>query len=68
MAKIIFYKGKTGIEYINPVTLIISNLLYPNFYLSILYFFYKRIRRKYQGSQVLIDIVLQLRQIENIEV
>ena len=50
MAKIIFYKGKTGIEYINPVTLIISNLLYPNFYLSILYFFFKRIRRKYRGS------------------
>ena len=43
MFKIIFYKGQTGIEYINPVKLIISNFLYPNFYLSIIYFFFRKI-------------------------
>jgi len=44
--KIIFYKGNTGIDYINPVKLIIFNCIYPNFYLSIFYFFYKKIKRK----------------------
>jgi glycosyltransferase involved in cell wall biosynthesis len=47
MFKIIFYKGQTGIEYINPVKLIISNFLYPNFYLSSAYFFFKKIKNKF---------------------
>lgn len=46
LIKIIFYKGHTGLEYINPVKLIIFNCLYPNFYLSIVFFFIQKIKNK----------------------
>ena len=42
--KILFYRGHTGIDYINPVKLIFFNCLYPNFYFSIIYFFLKKIK------------------------
>lgn len=44
--KILFYRGHTGIEYINPVKLIFFNCIYPNFYLSIAYFFLRKIKNK----------------------
>lgn len=44
LLKILFYKGDTGIEYINPVKLVFFNCIYPNFYLSIAYFFFRKIK------------------------
>jgi glycosyltransferase involved in cell wall biosynthesis len=44
--KLLFYRGHTGIEYINPVKLIFFNCIYPNFYLSIAYFFLRKIKNK----------------------
>jgi hypothetical protein len=46
LLKILFYKGNTGSEYINPVKLIFFNCIYPNFYLSIAYFFLRIIKNK----------------------
>jgi len=47
LLKILLYKGNTGIQYINPVKLILFNCIYPNFYLSIVYFFFKKIKNKF---------------------
>lgn len=47
LLKILFYKGNTGIQYINPVKLILFNCIYPNFYLSIVYFFFRKIKKKF---------------------
>ena len=46
LLKIIFYKGNTGIVYINPLKLVFFNCIYPNFYLSIIYFFFRKIKNK----------------------
>ncbi len=46
LLKILFYKGNTGIEYINPVKLVFFNCLYPNFYLSIAYYFFRKVISK----------------------
>ena len=43
LVKIRFYSGNTGREYIKFRSLIFSNFLYPNFYLSIFYFLFKKI-------------------------
>lgn len=45
LLKMMLYKGQTGIEFINPVKVILLNCLYPNFYLSIFYFFIEKIQR-----------------------
>lgn len=45
LLKMMLYKGQTGIEFINPIKVILLNCLYPNFYLSIFYFFIEKIRR-----------------------
>ena len=37
-------RHNSGYEFINPFKLIFKNILYPNFYLSILYFFFRRIK------------------------
>ena len=44
--KILTYKGNTGNKYINPVKLVFFNCIYPNFYLSIVYFFFRKIKVK----------------------
>ena len=46
LLKILIYKGNTGIEYINPVKLIFFNCIYPNFYFSIIYFFFRKVKNK----------------------
>ena len=33
-----FHRKLSGFAYVNPVKLVFSNLLYPNFYLSVIYF------------------------------
>mgnify|MGYP003985809729 CR=1 FL=1 len=39
-------KYNTGIVYINPLKLVFFNCIYPNFYLSIIYFFFRKIKNK----------------------
>ena len=45
LIKMMFYSGQTGIEYVNPIKLVFFNFLYPNFYLSTLYFFLRIIKK-----------------------
>jgi len=41
LGSMLFYRN-TGLEYINPLRLVIYNCLFPNFYLSLFYFFIRK--------------------------
>ena len=41
--KILFYKGETGLKYINFKKHIFNNLIFPNVYLSFFYFIFRKI-------------------------
>ena len=51
IVKIIFYKGETGLKYINFKKHILSNLIFPNLYLSFFYFIFRKIF-KFSGLKV----------------
>ncbi len=42
----IIYRKNTGLEFINPIRLILRNCLFPNFYLSIIYFTIRNIKKQ----------------------
>ena len=44
LVKMYITREDSGIEYINPMKLIFSNCLYPNFYLSFFYFFIRKLK------------------------
>ncbi|MBM9501967.1 glycosyltransferase family 2 protein [Leptospira sp. 201903071] len=39
----ILHRRESGISYINPIRVILSNCIYPNFYLSFFYFFIRKL-------------------------
>ena len=43
-AYMVINKESSGIIYINPLKLILSNCFYPNFYLSIIYYFVRKLK------------------------
>lgn len=43
MVYMYIYKNKSGWEYFNPLRLIISNCIYPNLYLSLVYYIFRKI-------------------------
>ena len=43
--KLVFHRKKTGGIYINPITVILHNCLYPNFYFSVIYFFTRKLKK-----------------------
>jgi len=44
LALMIITKDRSGCCYINPLRVILGNCLYPNFYLSVIYFFARRLK------------------------
>lgn len=44
LAYMYLHKDSSGYDYIKPIRLILSNCLYPNFYLSVFYFLLRRVR------------------------
>ncbi len=44
-ANMLLDKNNSGYRYINPFTLILENCMYPNFYLSAIWFFGRRLRK-----------------------
>jgi len=45
LIKILFYKGETGLKYINFKKHIFNNLFFPNVYLSFFYFIFRKISK-----------------------
>ena len=43
--KLAFYREKSGGIYVNPLSVLIKNCLYPNFYFSVIYFFVKKFKK-----------------------
>ena len=43
-ANMFLHKEESGYKYINPVKLVLENCIYPNFYLSFLYFLFRKLR------------------------
>lgn len=46
LIKMYIYKGPTGFEYVDPLRLVFFNCIYPNFYLSIIYFIFQKIKTR----------------------
>jgi hypothetical protein len=46
LIKMYIYKGPTGFEYVDPMRLVFFNCIYPNFYLSIIYFVFQKIKTR----------------------
>jgi glycosyltransferase involved in cell wall biosynthesis len=47
LIKMYIYKGPTGFEYVSPLKLVFFNCIFPNFYLSIIYFFFQKIKTRF---------------------
>lgn len=43
--KLVFHRKKSGGIYINPITVLLHNCLYPNFYFSVIYFFTRKLKK-----------------------
>lgn len=43
LALMIIHRKRSGIEYVNPVKLVLSNCIFPNFYLSVIYFLLRKV-------------------------
>lgn len=48
------HRKRSGFAYINPYRLLISNCLFPNFYLSVIYFFVRRFKHSF-GKKNAVD-------------
>ena len=57
--QLLLHRNSSGYTYIRPVELLVDSCLYPNFYLSSLYFIGKRVRRIYQ--RIVNTLILTLR-------
>ena len=50
-ALLLLHRHESGLAYVNPLKLIVQNCLFPNFYLSVLYYCGRRLKRFFRQAR-----------------